>query len=123
MTILNNQPVLRATKSDAGIRIVPFDEQLMDDLRSYSQIAGFTVGDGITLMTERTFTWMWQRIDRTIDFHGATPHTFRYTYITLAALSGIGVKMLQFIAGHSDIKVTMDRYAHKRNEKTMEVEA
>lgn len=123
VTFLNNQPVLGETKSDAGIRIVPFDERLMDVLRSYRQIAGFIIGDGITPMTERTFTRMWQRIDRTIDLHEATPHTFRHTYITLAASSGIDVKTLQSIAGHSDIKMTMDRYAHKRDEKTIEAGA
>ena len=123
VTFLNNQPVLGETKSDAGIRTVPFDERLMDVLRPYRQIAGFIVGDGITPMTERTFTRMWQRIDRTIDLHGATPHTFRHTYITLAASSGIDVKTLQSIAGHSDIKMTMDRYAHKRDEKIIEAGA
>ena len=123
VTFLNNQPVLGETKSDAGIRTVPFDERLMDVLRPYRQIVGFIVGDGITPMTERTFTRMWQRIGRTIDLHGATPHTFRHTYITLAASSGIDVKTLQSIAGHSDIKMTMDRYAHKRDEKIVEAGA
>lgn len=123
VTFLNNQPVLGETKSDAGIRTVPFDERLMDVLRPYRQISGFIVGDGVTPMTERTFTRMWQRIGRTIDLHGATPHTFRHTYITLAASSGIDVKKLQSIAGHSDIKMTMDRYAHKRDEKIVEAGA
>lgn len=123
VTFLNNQPVLGETKSDAGIRTVPFDERLMDVLRPYRQISGFIVGDGVTPMTERTFTRMWQRIGRTIDLHGATPHTFRHTYITLAASSGIDVKTLQSIAGHSDIKMTMDRYAHKRDEKIVEAGA
>lgn len=36
------------------------------------------------------------------------------TYITLAASSGMDVKTLQSIAGHSDIKMTLDRYAHER---------
>lgn len=123
VTFLNNQPVLGETKSDAGIRTVPFDERLMEILRPYRQISGFIVGDGITPMTERTFTRMWQRIGRTIDLHGATPHTFRHTYITLAASSGIDVKTLQSIAGHSDIKMTMERYAHKRDEKIVEAGA
>ena len=123
VTFLNNQPVLGETKSDAGIRTVPFDERLMEILRPYRQISGFIVGDGVTPMTERTFTRMWQRIGRTIDLHGATPHTFRHTYITLAASSGIDVKTLQSIAGHSDIKMTMDRYAHKRDEKIVEAGA
>ena len=92
-------------------------------LRPYRQIEGFIVGDGIAPMTERTFARVWQRKDRTIDLHGATPHTFRHTYITLAASSGIDVKTLQSIAGHSDIKMTMDRYAHNRDEKNIEAGA
>ena len=123
VTFLGNQPVLGDTKSEAGIRTVPFDECLMEILRPYRQISGFIVGDGVTPMTERTFTRMWQRISRTIDLHGATPHTFRHTYITLAASSGIDVKTLQSIAGHSDIKMTMERYAHKRDEKIVEAGA
>lgn len=112
--------MLGEIKSDAGIRTVPFDERLMDVLRPYRQIAGFIVGDGFTPMTERTFTRAWQRIDRTIDLHGAMPHTFRHTYITVDTSSGIDVKTLQSIAGHSDIKMTMDRYAHKKDEKNIE---
>lgn len=53
-------------------------------------------------------------IDRMIHLHGATHHVFRHTYITLAASSGMGVKTLQSIAGHSDIKMILDCYAHKR---------
>ena len=49
-----------------------------------------------------------------IDLCGATPHVFRHTYITLAASSGMDVNTLQSIAGHSDIKMTLDRYAHER---------
>lgn len=37
------------------------------------------------------------------------------TYITLAASSGMDVKTLQSIAGHSNIKMTLDRYAHERD--------
>ena len=33
---------------------------------------------------------------------------------TLAASSGMDVKTLQTIAGHSDIKMTLDRYADER---------
>ena len=55
-----------------------------------------------------------------INLHGATPHIFRHTYITLAASTGMDVKTLQEIAGHSDIGTTMNRYAHARTEKVVE---
>jgi integrase len=86
----------------------------------HKKAEGYIVGDGEKPLTERTFTRMWERIGKKIDLHGATPHVFRHTYITMAASSGIDVKTLQAIAGHADIKMTMDRYAHKRDEKVME---
>ena len=57
------------------------------------------------------------------DAGDAPPHIFRHTYITMAASSGIDVKTLQEIAGHSDIKMTMERYAHAREEKVMQAGA
>lgn len=63
------------------------------------------------------------RVNGTIGLHGEMPHVFRHTYITMAASSGIDVKTLQSIAGHADIKMTMDRCAHKRDEKINEAGA
>ena len=83
-------------------------------LQPCRQINGFIIGDGTEPITETTFKRMWERIGKRIDLCGATPHVFRHTYITLAASSGMDVKTLQSIAGHSDIKMTLDRYAHER---------
>lgn len=123
VTFLNNQPVLGDTKSEAGNRTIPLDTQLGAILLPERKERGFVLGDGEKPLTERTFTRLWQRIGRKIDLHDATPHIFRHTYITMAASSGIDVKTLQEIAGHSDIKMTMERYAHAREEKVMQAGA
>ena len=120
VTFCNNQPVVGETKSEAGNRAIPLDLQLETILKPAKKESGFVIGDGEKPLTERTFTRMWQRIGKKIDLYGATPHVFRHTYITMAASSGIDVKTLQAIAGHADIKMTMDRYAHKREEKVIE---
>ena len=41
-------------------------------------------------------------------------------YITLAASACVDVKTLQSIAGHSDIKMTLEKYAHARKKKVIE---
>ena len=41
-----------------------------------------------------------------------TPHVCRHTFITLMALSGMNPKILQTIAGHADIKMTLGYYTH-----------
>ena len=119
VTYHNNHPVLGETKSDAGIRLIPLEDQLADILKPLRQLNGFIIG-GQEPITETTFKRMWQRISKKIDLFGATPHIFRHTYITLAASSGLDVKTLQSIAGHSDIKMTLEKYAHAREKKVME---
>ena len=120
VTFFNNQPVLGETKSRAGQRVIPLDDELAAILMPYRQLNGFIIGDGKKPLTERAFTRTWSRIGKCIDLHGATPHIFRHTYITLAASSGVDIKTLQEIAGHSDIRMTMEKYADKRESKVME---
>lgn len=123
VTFQNNQPVIGAPKSEAGNRQVPLDERLADVLKPHRQLNGFLLGDGVKPLTERRFMRTWQRIGRTINLYGATPHVLRHTYITLAASSGLDIKTLQAIAGHADVQMTLGRYAHKREEKVMEAGA
>ena len=70
--------------------------------------------------TESTFDRAWQRIGREIDLHGATPHILRHTYLTIMGGTSTEVKTIQAIAGHADIKMTMERYVHRRVDRILE---
>ena len=56
----------------------------------------------------------------TIDLHGATPHVFRHTYISIAVAAGVDPKTVQAIAGHADIEITLEVYAHVRQKSVEE---
>lgn len=43
------------------------------------------------------------------------PHQLRHTYITELVLSGADVKTVQYLAGHSDVRVTLQIYTHILN--------
>lgn len=45
-----------------------------------------------------------------------TPHICRHTYCTNMAKTGISVKTLQYLMGHSDIGITMNVYTHLKLE-------
>ena len=47
----------------------------------------------------------------TIDFP-VSPHISRPTYITNLILSGADLKTVQYLAGHANIKITLDIYTH-----------
>ena len=41
-----------------------------------------------------------------------TPHVCRHTYCSNMARSGISVKTLQYLMGHSDVSITLNVYTH-----------
>ena len=63
---------------------------------------------------------MMERINRTIDLHGATPHVFRHSFATLLNDTGTDIKTIQAIIGDADIQTTANRYIHARAEKKQE---
>ena len=57
-------------------------------------------------------------LEETSRFYSAFHHIPQY--IALAASTCVDVKTLQFIAVHSDIKMTLEKYAYAREKKVME---
>lgn len=51
------------------------------------------------------------KVQQTLDFN-VTPHLLRHTYITRLCQSGMDIKKIQYLAGHSDIKMTLGIYSH-----------
>ena len=50
-------------------------------------------------------------VTRTIDFE-VTPHILRHTYSTRLLLGGVDLKRVQYLMGHADSRITIDRYTH-----------
>ena len=51
------------------------------------------------------------KIVRSLDFH-VTPHQLRHTYITRLFESGLDIKEIQYLAGHTTIDMTLRVYTH-----------
>jgi hypothetical protein len=47
-----------------------------------------------------------------MDLTGVSIHTIRHTVLTRLARGGMGLAQLQMWAGHSDPKITAERYLH-----------
>ena len=52
---------------------------------------------------------------RSLDFH-VTPHQLRHTYITRLFESGLDIKEMQYLAGHTTIDMTLRVYTHYQHE-------
>lgn len=61
-----------------------------------------------------------KEVKRILDFR-ITPHQLRHTYITTLCQSGMDIKKIQYLAGHSDIKMTLNVYSHVVNNRPDEL--
>lgn len=114
-----NQPHIGTSKTKSGTRDIPLDPMLLE-LLAPMQSTGFIIG-GEQPITLKHYTNTWNRIKKAVDLHGATAHVFRHSYLTYAAGESSDIKSLQKIAGHSDIRMTMNRYVHAQPEKVKAV--
>lgn len=111
-----NTPHVGKPKTDSGYRDIP----ILPDLLLYLEpigASGYVIGDGITPNTLSIVQRRHERINRTIDLHGATPHVFRHSFATMLYDTGADIKTIQSIMGQSDFKTTADRYCHPRSDR------
>lgn len=133
----SDAPVTEFLKTEAAHRTIPLDhvlcKRLMEaKLKSTSPFV-FCMEDGRSL-TKPAFRALWRIIDSrtadeghplgstvsgskygpievTLDF-SVHPHQLRHTCITRWLESGMDVKQIQYLAGHSTLAMTMRYYAH-----------
>ena len=98
-----------------SIRSVPMPAALRQYLHPKDDNL-FVIGGGEQPITEQTMKRMWERIKKTINVYGATPHVFRHTYMTFADRENVPLKTLQSIGGYADIYTLKNRYTHTQRE-------
>lgn len=133
----NNQGIFPSPlKSKASHRTIPLPAKLAEALRDAKSVSNsvFVVpardGSCASLQTVRNLMRLVERravqpesdtkasprqrgpqVERTLDFN-VTPHLLRHTYITRLCASGFDIKKIQYLAGHSEISVTLGIYSH-----------
>lgn len=117
--------VIGLPKSSASIRDIPVSEEILTTLKEHKQKMNKRYGSNITNPTEYIITHrkchpvepktMQEYFKEVVKYSGidkANFHTLRHTFATRALEAGVDFKTLSVLLGHSDINVTMNRYAH-----------
>ena len=118
MSYTTNQPIVSTTKTASGSRVIPLDEQLVEFLKPI-QSTGYVIG-GEKPLTQTVYRRIQQHINDKIDLYGATPHTFRHSYISALVEAGVDLKTVQQISGHANVMTTMNIYTHTRTSRVQE---
>lgn len=103
-------------KSIFSRREIPLSDELARLLLSYRDRTGKYVINGERPMEPRTYQ---NRFQKYLQFAGIKKknfHILRHTFATNCIESGVDIKSLSEILGHSDVKVTLNRYVHPTTE-------
>ncbi len=103
-------------KSIFSQREIPLSDELIKLLLPYRNNTGTYVINGEKPMEPRTYQ---NRFQKYLQFAGIKKknfHILRHTFATNCIESGVDIKSLSEILGHSDVKITLNRYVHPTTE-------
>jgi integrase len=106
-------------KSDAGKRTIPLQAFLVEILKAHKRVSGGTyVLTANGKPTEpRAFQKRFKKLLKAANAPDAGVHRLRHTFACRALESGMDIKTLSVLLGHSDPAFTLKRYGHSLPER------
>lgn len=99
-----------APKSAAGVRDIPIAPELLPILRRCYRL---TPSARCIDVAPEALDRRWKRVQADLDLSRRYRlHDLRHTYVTQAILSGINPRVVQYLAGHSSLELTLQVYSH-----------
>lgn len=101
-----------APKSNFSRREIPLSDEVARLLLFYHRGDGEYVIRGEKPMEPRTYQNKFQKYLQSAGIKRKNFHTLRHTFATNCINNGVDIKSLSEILGHSDVKITLNRYVH-----------
>ena len=105
--------IISTPKSDASKRTIPIPDFLYDLLLKYRSTADhYILTDSISFKDTRVFEKYLENTLKKCYIRNLNFHVLRHTFATRSIESGMDVKTLSEILGHSSYHITLDIYVH-----------
>ena len=105
--------MITSPKSIFSVREIPISKEIHNLLNHMWQLqTGPYVLGGDKPLEPRTYQNRFKKYLRDIHIKEYNFHTIRHTFATNCIDNGMDVKSLSEILGHSDVKITLNRYVH-----------
>lgn len=98
-------------KSESSGRTIPMTSELLEILSQLKKGQTYVFGSEKPL-DPRTMQYRFKKILKETGIDNRTFHTLRHTFATNCVENGMDVKALSELLGHSDVKITLNRYVH-----------
>lgn len=108
--------IIDTPKTQTSDRIIPLPDFLIEPLIQRKQCAvtddSYFLTGSQKFIEPRTYYAKYKRFLNNNGLHSYSFHALRHTFATRCIEIGFDPKTLSEILGHSDVKVTLDRYVH-----------
>ena len=111
--------IIDKPKSSKSVRTVPIPSFLHEKLwnqRNRYWVNAYVLSGTYMYVEPRIYQKHFKRVLKEANIKEVNYHALRHTFATRAIESGIDVKTLSEILGHSNIKFTLERYVHSSEE-------
>ncbi len=98
-------------KSESSERIIPLTAQIVKLLIQLKENTPYVFG-GEKPLDPRTMQYRFKKILKEAEIEEKHFHLLRHTFATNCVENRMDVKTLSEILGHSDVKITLNRYVH-----------
>lgn len=98
-------------KSENSERTIPLTIEIMELLVQLKKSSVYMFG-GEKPMDPRTMQYRFKKLLKTAEIDDRNFHLLRHTFATNCVENNMDVKTLSEILGHSDVKITLNRYVH-----------
>ena len=117
VTYPRSRAVIKGVKTESSDRAFPMSDTLYAVLWPLRKPEGYLLeGRKGGPVSEPTFRRLWKSIGEKIDLYGTTPINFRTTFATMAVHSGVDIRTVQDLMGHSTPDMTLKTYVKKDEE-------
>lgn len=103
-------------KTVSSNRLVPICDTLYNLLKDNLSDTDYVI-NGSTVMEPRTYQYYFKKLINSLSIDNKNFHCIRHTFATNCISSGMDVKCLSEILGHSDVKTTLNKYVHPTMEE------
>ena len=96
-------------------RAIPIHPNIRHKLDSGSQVhrgTDYILSGNAKPVEPRTYIYRFKKFCKDLNLRAFKFHTLRHTFASRCVESGMDVKVLSIILGHSSIHITLDRYVH-----------
>ncbi len=106
--------ILDTPKTKSSLRKIPICSKLFKALEKAKKqsVSEFVVSERGTFLSPRTFDYRFHQALNRFDIPQVNFHVLRHTFATMCVESGIDIKTLSEILGHSNVSITLNTYVH-----------